>query len=110
MGEQSLFVSRRCAFPKARPCDAETNIVLKVAAATRGAGTIAVDAGAKTGTCQATRRLNETVRITAVPLSAGEAFVGWEGDVDLIQEGSANQSSIVVTAARPFKLTAVFRR
>ena len=96
--------------PEGASVDAETNIVLQVVVATRGAGTIAVDAGVKAGACQTTRRLNETVRITAAPLSAGEAFAGWEGDVDLIQEGSANQPSIVVSAARPFKLTAVFRR
>ena len=96
--------------PEGASFDAETNIVLQVEVATRGAGTIAVDAGAKAGTYQATRRLNDTVRITAAPLSTGEAFVGWEGDVDLIQEGSTHQPSIVVSAARPFKLTAVFRR
>ena len=96
--------------PDGASFDAEANIVLQVEVAACGAGTIAVDAGAKADTYQATRRLNETVRITAAPLSAGEAFVGWEGDVDLIQEGSANQPSITVSAARPFKLTAVFRR
>ncbi len=95
--------------PEGVSFDAETNIVLQVGVATRGAGTIAVDAGVKAVSYQATRRLNDAVRITAEPHSAEGEFVGWEGDVDLIQEGNATNRAIVVSAARPFKLTAVFR-
>ena len=96
--------------PEGASFDAATNLVLQVEVAARGAGTIAIESGAKANASRTTCRLNDTVRVTAAPLSTGEEFVGWEGDVDLIQEGTTNSQAIVVSAARPFKLTAVFRR
>jgi len=96
--------------PEGASFDANTNIWLKASADVRGVGSIQVDSEPHGRHYEVQRRLNSEISLTAVPTRKDVPFAGWEGDVDLIQSGATNTPSIVVSAARPFKLTAKFCR
>ena len=94
--------------PEGASFDAQTNILVQTRVQVRGAGSVFEGSGERVrGT---THRLNDAVALRARPAQDGARFVGWEGDVDLIQEGTVRAMSIVVSASRPFNLTAVFNR
>lgn len=94
--------------PEGAAFDAQTNILVRVGALARGAGTVSADSGPGVRICRTVRRLNDALKLTAMPARNGVRFVGWEGDVDLIQKGNVSAKTVVVSAARPFNLTAVF--